>query len=273
VNQSDQQTISTHPTEESTAIEVNHLNFYYGQTQVLKDISLMIPNQKVTALIGSSGCGKSTFLKALNRIGELESKTGVQIQGEVKFFGQNIYSPKVNINRLRRKVSMVFQKPNPFPKSIYDNVVYGVRLMGNYSNSDLDQIVESTLHRTGLWEEVKDKLKQSALNLSGGQQQRLCIARALAIEPQVLLMDEPCSALDPNSTMKIEDLIHELREQLTIVIVTHNLQQASRVADYTAFFNIDENLIGCLVEFDSTSKIFSEAEQQSTRDYVAGRFG
>ncbi|MFP4133080.1 MAG: phosphate ABC transporter ATP-binding protein PstB [Halothece sp.] len=273
MNQSYQETLPTSQTEGNTAIEVNNLNFYYGKAQVLKNISLRIPNQQVTAIIGSSGCGKSTFLKALNRIGELESKGDIKVQGEVKFFGQNIYDPKVNIYRLRRQVSMVFQKPNPFPKSIYDNVVYGLRLIGGYSKLDLDEIVESTLRRAALWEEVKDKLKQSALALSGGQQQRLCIARALAIEPKVLLMDEPCSALDPNSTMKIEELIHELRKQLTIVIVTHNLQQAHRVADYTAFFNIDEDLMGRLVEVNSTEKIFSEAEQQSTRDYVEGRFG
>lgn len=273
MNQSYQEATPTEQNEERIALEINRLNFYYGNTQILKDVSLNIPYQQVTAIIGSSGCGKSTFLKALNRIGELEAKTRVKVQGEVKFLGQNIYDSRVNINRLRQKVSMVFQKPNPFPKSIYDNVAYGLRLMGGYDKSDLDDIVESALRQAALWEEVKDKLKQSALALSGGQQQRLCIARSLAIKPQVLLMDEPCSALDPNSTMKIEDLIHNLREQLTIVIVTHNLQQASRVADYTAFFNIDDNLLGRVVEFGSTNQIFSAAQHQSTRDYVEGRFG
>ncbi|MEG5160542.1 phosphate ABC transporter ATP-binding protein PstB [Microcoleus sp. AT3-A2] len=253
------------------ALRVQDLSFYYGSHKVLENLSMNIPHPQITAIIGPSGCGKSTFLKALNRIGELEGK--VQIKGRVEFFGQDIYSPKVNINSLRRQIGMVFQRPNPFPLSIYDNIAYGVRIFGRKSKAELDEIVESALKSAALWNEVKDDLKKSAQGISGGQQQRLCIARALAVKPKILLMDEPCSALDPISTMKIEELFQTLRQQLTVVIVTHNMQQAARVSDYTAFFNTDESRIGRLVEFGPTSKIFTSAGNSSTRDYIQGRFG
>ncbi|TAF93677.1 MAG: phosphate ABC transporter ATP-binding protein [Oscillatoriales cyanobacterium] len=248
------------------ALRVQDLSFYYGTHKVLENLSMNIPHPQVTAIIGPSGCGKSTFLKALNRIGELEGK--VQIKGRVEFFGQDIYSPKVNINSLRRQIGMVFQRPNPFPLSIYDNIAYGVRIFGRKSKAELDEIVESALKSAALWDEVKDNLKKSAQGISGGQQQR-----ALAVKPKILLMDEPCSALDPISTMKIEELFQTLREQLTVVIVTHNMQQAARVSDYTAFFNTDESRIGRLVEFGPTSRIFTSASNSSTRDYIQGRFG
>ncbi|MEM1369317.1 MAG: phosphate ABC transporter ATP-binding protein PstB [Cyanobacteria bacterium P01_H01_bin.15] len=253
------------------AIKVRDLAFFYGPKKVLEGVDLDIFSRKVTAMIGPSGCGKSTFLKSLNRIGELEGP--VNVTGQVELFGQNVYAKNVNLNRLRREIGMVFQRPNPFPASIYDNVAYGVRLMGRHSRVQLDEIVESALHSAALWDEVKNDLNKSALGLSGGQQQRLCIARALAIKPKVLLMDEPCSALDPISTMKVEALIRDLREQYTIVIVTHNMQQASRVSDYTAFFNADETRIGRLVEYDTTIQIFTAANNPKTLDYVAGRFG
>ncbi len=253
------------------AMRIENLSFYYGSNQVLENVSMDISQNQVTAMIGPSGCGKSTFLKALNRIGELEGQ--VHVTGRIELFGQNIYGKRVNINRLRRQIGMVFQRPNPFPNSIYDNVAYGIRLMGGISRSQLDEAVEMALVNAALWGEVKDKLKESALGLSGGQQQRLCIARALAVHPKVVLMDEPCSALDPISTLKIEELIHKLKQQLTIVIVTHNMQQASRVSDYTAFFNTDESRIGRMVEFGSTTKMFQNPTQTSTRDYITGRFG
>jgi phosphate transport system ATP-binding protein len=253
------------------ALRIKDLHFFYGTQKVLDGISLNIPPQQVTAIIGPSGCGKSTFLKALNRIGELESK--IQVKGRVEFFGQDIYDQHVNLNRLRRQIGMVFQKPNPFSSTIYDNVAYGVRIFGRKHRSQLDEIVESALKSAALWDEVKNNLNRSALGLSGGQQQRLCIARALAVKPKVLLMDEPCSALDPISTMKIEQLIQTLRENLAIVIVTHNMQQASRVSDYTAFFNTDESRQGRLVEFGATTQIFTAATNADTRDYVEGRFG
>ncbi len=253
------------------ALRVKNLSFYYGTHKVLEDLSMNIPHPQVTAIIGPSGCGKSTFLKALNRIGELEGK--VTVKGKVEFFGQDIYSQKVNINSLRRQIGMVFQRPNPFPLSIYDNVAYGVRIFGRQSKAELDETVESALKSAALWDEVKDNLKKSAQGISGGQQQRLCIARALAVQPKILLMDEPCSALDPISTMKIEELFQTLRQQLTVVIVTHNMQQAARVSDYTAFFNTDESRIGRMVEFGLTSKIFTSASNSSTRDYIQGRFG
>jgi len=253
-----------------SAMRVQNLNFYYGARRVLERVSIDIAPQQVTAIIGPSGCGKSTFLKALNRIGELE--TPVRVEGKVEFLGQNIYDPRVNVNRLRRQIGMVFQKPNPFATSIYDNVAYGVRVAG-LARSRLDEVVESALRGAALWDEVKDHLKKSALGLSGGQQQRLCIARALAVRPRVLLMDEPCSALDPIATMKIEELIHWLRSELTIVIVTHNMQQAARVSDFTAFFSTDESRIGEMVEFGETAKIFGGAIDTRTRDYVEGRFG
>ncbi|MGA7932392.1 MAG: phosphate ABC transporter ATP-binding protein PstB [Kovacikia sp.] len=268
---------STHPSaltpaaEQSPALHVRDLNYYYGNQKAIAGISVDIPPRQVTAIIGPSGCGKSTFIKALNRIGELEGK--VRVEGKVEFFGQNIYSPRVNLNRLRRQIGMVFQKPNPFPMSVYDNVAYGIRVFSRTSRNSLDDVIESALRSAALWDEVKDNLAKSALGLSGGQQQRLCIARALAVKPKVLLMDEPCSALDPIATIKIEELIDSLRQELTIVIVTHNMQQASRVSNYTAFFSADESRIGQLIEFGSTSEIFMSPSHPRTRDYVEGRFG
>jgi phosphate transport system ATP-binding protein len=253
------------------ALTIKNVSFFYGTKKALEGVSLDVPQYRVTAMIGPSGCGKSTLLKALNRIGEIEGK--VKVTGQIEFFGQDIYGPKVNLNTLRRQIGMVFQRPNPFPASIYDNVAYGVRIFRSIGRAELDNLVESSLKGAALWNEVKDSLHKSALGLSGGQQQRLCIARALAVKPKVLLMDEPCSALDPISTLKIEELIHTLKENFTIVIVTHNMQQATRVSDYTAFFNADETRIGRLVEFGPTHQIFSNAHQPETRDYVAGRFG
>ncbi|MFN7661558.1 MAG: phosphate ABC transporter ATP-binding protein PstB [Dolichospermum sp.] len=255
----------------TTAIKVKNLSFYYGNYKAIQGISLDIYKNQVTALIGPSGCGKSTFIKTINRISELEGK--VKVEGNIEFFGQNIYDPRININRLRREIGMVFQKPNPFPMSIYENIAYGVKIAGRCPKVELDEIVESALKGAALWDEVKDKLKQSAFGLSGGQQQRLCIARALAVKPKVLLMDEPCSALDPIATMKVEDLIHKLRTEFTIVIVTHNMQQATRVSDFTAFFSTDERRIGQMVEFGVTSQIFGSPLDARTRDYVSGRFG
>lgn len=247
-------------------ISVKNLDLWYGSTQALKGISLEIPSTSITALIGPSGCGKSTFLKTLNRMNDLVP--GVKISGRVLYQGQDIYGPGVNVNQLRRQVGMVFQKPNPFPMSIYDNVAYGPRTHGITSRHRLDEIVEQSLRSAAIWDETRDRLKKSALGLSGGQQQRLCIARALAVEPQVLLMDEPTSALDPISTAKIEELAAELKKQYTIVMVTHNMQQAARLSDQTAFF-----LMGELVEYGSTSFLFSQPEDSRTRDYITGRFG
>ncbi len=255
----------------SPALTVRNLSCYYGTKKAVDSVSMDICEGQITAIIGPSGCGKSTFIKALNRISELEGQ--VRFDGTVEFFGQNIFARGVNLNRLRRQIGMVFQKPNPFPISIYDNVAYGVRVAERKSRSQMDEIVETALRGAALWNEVKDNLKKSALGLSGGQQQRLCIARALAVKPKILLMDEPCSALDPIATMKIEELLQTLRDKLTIAIVTHNMQQASRVSDYTAFFNADESRIGRLVEFGPTSKIFTEASNLDTRNYVAGLFG
>ncbi|OBQ40173.1 MAG: phosphate ABC transporter ATP-binding protein [Anabaena sp. CRKS33] len=255
----------------TTAIQVKNLSFYYGNYKAIQGISLDIYKNQVTALIGPSGCGKSTFIKTINRISELEGK--VKVEGSIEFFGQNIYDPRININRLRREIGMVFQKPNPFPMSIYENIAYGVKIAGRCPKVELDEIVESALKGAALWDEVKDKLKQSAFGLSGGQQQRLCIARALAVKPKVLLMDEPCSALDPIATMKVEDLIHKLRTEFTIVIVTHNMQQATRVSDFTGFFSTDESRIGQMVEFGATNQIFGSPLDARTRDYVSGRFG
>ncbi|MTJ48875.1 phosphate ABC transporter ATP-binding protein PstB [Dolichospermum sp. UHCC 0259] len=255
----------------TTAIQVKNLSFYYGNYKAIEGISLDIYKNQVTALIGPSGCGKSTFIKTINRISELEGK--VKVEGRIEFFGQNIYDPKININRLRREIGMVFQKPNPFPMSIYENVAYGVRIAGKSPKVVLDEIVESALKGAALWDEVKDKLHRSAIGLSGGQQQRLCIARALAVKPKVLLMDEPCSALDPLATMKVEELIHQLRKEFTIVIVTHNMQQATRVSDFTAFFSTDESRIGQMVEFGETGQIFRNPLDTRTHDYVSGRFG
>ena len=245
-------------------ITVNDLNLWYGQTQALKHISMDIPEKSITALIGPSGCGKSTFLKTLNRMNDLVP--GVKITGEVTYHGQNIFETEVN--NLRKVVGMVFQKPNPFPMSIYDNIAYGPRTHGVRNKAKLDDIVERSLRGAAIWDEVKDRLKKNALGLSGGQQQRLCIARALAVEPDVLLMDEPTSALDPISTSKIEELAVELKEKYTIVIVTHNMQQAVRISDNTAFF-----LLGELVEYGNTEQMFSQPKDKRTEDYITGRFG
>ena len=245
-------------------ITVNDLNLWYGQTQALKHISLDIPEKSITALIGPSGCGKSTFLKTLNRMNDLIP--GVRITGEVAYHGENIFETEVN--NLRKEIGMVFQKPNPFPMSIYDNIAYGPRTHGIRNKAQLDEIVEKALKGAAIWDEVKDRLKKNALGLSGGQQQRLCIARALAVEPSVLLMDEPTSALDPISTSKIEELATELKKRYTIVIVTHNMQQALRISDNTAFF-----LLGELVEYGDTETMFSTPREKRTEDYITGRFG
>ena len=245
-------------------ITVNDLNLWYGQSQALKHITMEIPEKSITALIGPSGCGKSTFLKTLNRMNDLIPT--VKITGEVRYGGENIFEGEVNT--LRKEVGMVFQKPNPFPISIYDNIAYGPRTHGIKSKAKLDEIVERSLRDAAIWDEVKDRLKKNAIGLSGGQQQRLCIARALAVEPKVLLMDEPTSALDPISTSRIEELAMELKEKYTIVIVTHNMQQAVRISDFTAFF-----LLGELVEFGETEEMFSQPKDQRTEDYITGRFG
>ena len=245
-------------------ITVKGLNLWYGQTQALKNISIDIPEKSITALIGPSGCGKSTFLKTLNRMNDLIPS--VRITGEVLYHGTDIFQAEVN--NLRKEVGMVFQKPNPFPMSIYDNIAYGPRTHGIRNKAQLDEIVEKALRDAAIWDEVKDRLTKNALGMSGGQQQRLCIARALAVEPEVLLMDEPTSALDPISTSRIEDLAMELKEKYTIVIVTHNMQQAVRISDQTAFF-----LLGDLVEYGSTEEMFSKPRDKRTEDYITGRFG
>jgi phosphate transport system ATP-binding protein len=247
-------------------IEVDHVAFYYGDKRALNSISLDIAAKKATALIGPSGCGKTTLLRCLNRMNDLILNT--RVTGQIRFEGKNIYDPATDVILLRRRVGMIFQKWNPFPKSIYENVVYGLRIVGISDRAVLDEVVEKSLRRAALWDEVKDTLHKSAADLSGGQQQRLCIARALAVEPEVLLMDEPCSALDPISTAKIEELIHELKDTFTIVIVTHNMQQAARVSDYTAFFYLGE-----LIEFGETGKLFTAPEKRQTEDYITGRFG
>ncbi len=247
-------------------IEVRNLNLWYGTKQALNNISFGVAKNKSTAFIGPSGCGKSTLIRCFNRLNELVD--GVRIEGEISIDGQDIHSPKIDISELRKNVGMVFQNPNPFPKSIYENVAYGARIAGINKKSELDEIVEKSLKAAALWEEVKDRIDDSALSMSGGQQQRLCIARAIAVEPKVLLMDEPCSALDPIATGKIEELISELKRSYTIVIVTHNMQQASRVSDYTAFMYLGE-----LVEYDETENIFLNPRKKQTEDYVTGKFG
>ena len=247
-------------------LEVKDMNLWYSNFQALKNINMEIPENQITAFIGPSGCGKSTFLKSLNRMNDLVD--GVKITGSINYQNQNILDESIDVNQLRREIGMVFQKPNPFPMSIYDNIAYGPRTHGIKNKLQLDEIVEESLKLAAIWDEVKDRLKKSALGLSGGQQQRLCIARALAVKPKILLMDEPTSALDPISTSKIEDLISELKTKLTIVIVTHNMQQAVRVSDKTAFF-----LLGELIEYADTEKMFSFPEDKRTEGYITGRFG
>lgn len=250
----------------STVLEVREMNFFYGQSQALYGITLDVRKGEVVALIGPSGCGKSTLLKAINRIHEVS--TEVRVEGDILLDGENIYSNTMDITLLRRRVGMVFQKPNPFPKSIYENIAYGMNIVGGFTKAQIDEAVERCLKQAALWEEVKDRLQKNALGLSGGQQQRLCIARALATEPEIILMDEPCSALDPISTQKIENLIEELKSRYTIIIVTHNMQQAARVSDRTAFM-----MQGKLVEYDDTGVIFTKPAQKLTEDYITGRFG
>ena len=259
----------TPPIEEvalTTKISAKNVDFFYGSFHALKGISMEIPDRHITALIGPSGCGKSTFLRCLNRMNDLID--GARLEGQISMEGQDIYGSGIDPVGLRKQVGMVFQKPNPFPMSIYDNIAYGPRIHGLRGRAALDELVETTLRQAALWDEVKDKLKESGSSLSGGQQQRLCIARSLAVDPEVLLMDEPCSALDPIATGKIEDLMLELRERYTIVIVTHNMQQAQRTSDFTGFF-----MLGKLVEFGKTEQIFQNPRERQTEDYITGRFG
>ena len=252
--------------DEKECLRINNLNLFYGQKKALNDVSLMIPEKRVTAFIGPSGCGKSTLLRSINRMNDLVD--GVTIEGSLTLHGDNIYDRDVDVSALRRRVGMVFQRPNPFPKSIYENVAYGLRLQGINKRHILDERVEWALKSAALWDEVSDRLHESALGMSGGQQQRLVIARAIAIKPEVLLLDEPASALDPISTLKIEELIYELKSDYTIVIVTHNMQQAARVSDYTAFM-----YMGDLIEFGATDKLFTNPEKKQTEDYITGRYG
>ena len=247
-------------------IDIEHLYFYYGSKAALRNISLAIPRKRVTAFIGPSGCGKSTLLRCFNRMNDLIE--GLRIEGTIKLDGEDINAPDIDVIHLRRRVGMVFQKYNPFPKSIYENVVYGLRIAGVKNHTILNETVEKSLRAAALWDEVKDRLRESALRLSGGQMQRLCIARAIAVHPDIILMDEPCSALDPIATSHIEDLIDELKQDYTVIIVTHNMQQAARVSDYTAFL-----YLGDLIEFDETNKIFTAPSKKQTQDYITGRFG
>jgi phosphate transport system ATP-binding protein len=253
-------------TIENPQVVVEHLNLFYGKSQALKDMNFGIPASQVTALIGPSGCGKSTFLRCINRMNDLVE--GLRIEGLIAIDGEDINDRSLDVIELRRKVGMVFQKWNPFPKSIYENVIYGLRIAGIKDKSTLDQAVEKSLKRAALWDEVKDRLHQSAMGLSGGQMQRLCIARAVAVNPEIILMDEPCSALDPRSTSRIEELIRELRGEYTIIIVTHNMQQAARISDYTAYMYLGE-----LIEYGPTQKLFTVPERKETEDYITGRFG
>jgi phosphate transport system ATP-binding protein len=252
--------------EQETLIRVDRLSLWYGAAQALHDISLQIPEKQITAFIGPSGCGKSTLLRCFNRLNDLIDE--VRIDGDIRFEGHSIYDPNSDVNALRKRVGMVFQKSNPFPKTIYENIAYGPRIQGVKSRNKLDEIVERSLRGAALWEEVKDRLQTSALGLSGGQQQRLCIARAISIEPDVILLDEPCSALDPIATAKIEELMLELKREFTLVIVTHNMQQASRISDYTAFM-----YLGRLIEYQETEKLFINPIKKQTEDYITGRFG
>lgn len=258
---------------EDVVIRTENVSIFYGSFQAVRNVYLDVPKNKVVAFIGPSGCGKSTLLRCYNRLNDLIPSA--RVEGKITYKGTDLYDPKVDPVEVRRRVGMVFQRPNPFPKTIYDNIAYGARINGFKGN--MDELVEESLRGAALWDEVKDKLKASGLSLSGGQQQRLCIARTIAIEPDVILMDEPCSALDPISTLRVEDLIHELKQKYSIIIVTHNMQQASRVADYTAFFNAEAgdggSRFGYLVEYDRTESIFNAPQQQATQDYVSGRFG
>jgi len=254
------------PRIDKSILEVSALDLFYGKTRALKHIDMRIAERNITAFIGPSGCGKSTLLRCFNRLNDLVD--GVRIQGQVRFRDRDIFDPEVDVNALRAQIGMVFQKSNPFPKSVYDNVAYGPRIHGVRSRSELDGIVEESLKGAALWEEVKDRLKDSALGLSGGQQQRLCIARAIAVQPEVILLDEPCSALDPIATAKIEELMAEIKEQYTLVIVTHSLQQAGRVSDYTAFLYLGE-----LIEYAETEELFVRPKKKATEDYITGRFG
>jgi phosphate transport system ATP-binding protein len=247
-------------------LDINGLSLYYGNKEALRNISLAIPRKQVTAFIGPSGCGKSTLLRCFNRMNDLIE--GIHVVGTIKLDGEDINAPDIDVIQLRRRVGMVFQKYNPFPKSIYENVVYGLRIAGIKNRTILDETVEKSLHAAALWDEVKDRLRESALRLSGGQMQRLCIARAIAVQPDIILMDEPCSALDPIATSHIEDLIDGLKQEYTVVIVTHNMQQAARVSDYTAFLYLGE-----LIEFDETNKMFTAPSKKQTQDYITGRFG
>ena len=259
-------------THGTSAITARNMNVYYGSFRAVKNANLAIEPQKITALIGPSGCGKSTVLRSFNRMNDLVP--GARVEGEVLFHGKNLYAPDVDAVEVRRRIGMVFQKPNPFPKSIYDNIAFGPRINGwKGSKAEMDNLVEQSLRAAALWDDVKDKLDTSGLALSGGQQQRLCIARALATQPEVILMDEPCSALDPISTLKIEELMFELRRQYTIIIVTHNMQQAARASDFTAFFLMDQDRAGELVEYGPTQQIFTNPTDQRTDDYISGRFG
>ncbi|MBI5749498.1 MAG: phosphate ABC transporter ATP-binding protein [Nitrospinae bacterium] len=249
-----------------TAFKIERLNIFYGEKRALKEVNFNIPAKTVTAVIGPSGCGKSTFIRCLNRMNDLIPV--FRLEGKIEYDGMDIYSKEIDVIDIRRQIGMVFQKPNPFPKSIYENVAYGLRIQGIREKKTLDSVVEESLKKAALWDEVKDRLHDSAISLSGGQQQRLCIARALAVEPKVILFDEPCSALDPIATAKIEDLITELKKDYTVVIVTHNMQQAARVSEYTGFF-----MLGEMVEFDNTQKIFTTPSNKMTEDYITGRFG
>jgi phosphate transport system ATP-binding protein len=254
------------------AIEARELAVFYGNFRAVNKVSIAVEKQKITAMIGPSGCGKSTVLRSFNRMNDLIPIA--RAEGEVRFHGQNIYAPDVDPVEVRRHIGMVFQKPNPFPKSIYENIAWGAKINGfKGTKADMDTLVEQSLKNAALWDEVKDKLNQSGLSLSGGQQQRLCIARAIAIQPDIILMDEPCSALDPIATIKIEELMRELTKNYTIIIVTHNMQQAARVSDYTAFFTIDENRSGFLMEYGETMQLFTNPRQKVTEDYITGRFG
>ena len=257
---------ATHPPVDDPVVIIDRLSLWYGETKALKDISLEIGEKKITAFIGPSGCGKSTLLRCIDRLNDLVD--GVRIEGDIRFEGESIFKPSVDVNLLRKRIGMVFQKSNPFPKSIYENVAYGCRIQGLKKRSLLDEIVEKSLRGAALWDEVKDRLEDSALALSGGQQQRLCIARAIAVEPEVILFDEPCSALDPVATAKIEELMQDLKKDYTQIIVTHNMQQAARVSDYTAFLYLGE-----LIEYGPTNKLFIKPRRKQTEDYITGRFG